>query len=215
MQLWLFDLDGTLVDTLPDLHRALTAVCQRHGRQPPDMDQMREAASRGVRAMLELSWGPFPDPSLLAGLREEFIQHYRAHLADHSRLMPGIPEVLEVLARRHQVWGIVTNKPAFLTHPLIGSLDLPFKPCVIVAADTSSHPKPHPAPLLDALSQARRQPHEAAFIGDAENDIVAGRAAGVVTLVALWGYLSPADHPESWLADGLLFRPSDLLAWLD
>ncbi len=164
--------------------------------------------------MLELSWGPLVDPALLAGLRGEFIQFYRAHLADDSRLMAGIPELLEILTQHHQTWGIVTNKPAFLTHPLIDSLALPSEPSVIISGDTSSHPKPHPAPLLEALSQSHREPHEAAFIGDAESDIMAGRAAGIVTLVALWGYLAPTDHPESWLADGLLAKPSDLLAWL-
>ncbi len=213
VRLWLFDLDGTLVDTLPDLYAAVAEVCRMHDRPPPGLEQTRWVVSRGLRAMLELVWGPLSDPGSYGDLRQEFISYYRAHLSDHSHLMPGMTEVLEELSRRNQPWGVVTNKPAFLSHPLIDSLALATQPGVIVSGDTSSHAKPHPAPILDALSQTRAKPHEAVYIGDAETDMTAGRAAGVAVLVALWGYLAPTDHPESWHADGLLENPSALLTW--
>ncbi len=213
--LWLFDLDGTLVDTLPDLYTALVEVCRHHKRSPPAQERTREVASRGVRAMLELVWGEKADPALLSQLREEFIDSYRLHVADQSRPMAGIEELLEAITRRGRAWGIVTNKPASLTHPLVQALELPSRPCVVISGDSSPYPKPHPAPVMDALAQAHRKPHEAAFIGDAENDVRAGRAAGVLTLVALWGYLASGDEPGSWQADGLARTPADLENWLD
>ncbi len=210
----LLDLDGTLADTLKDLYAALGRVSRAHGRPPPSLDQTREVASQGIRSMLELSWGSLSDTRLLAALRGEFLDCYAAHLVEETVLMPGVSALLESWRKEGRPWGIVTNKPAFLTTPLLAALPLPHPPAVVISGDSASPPKPDPAPVLRALAQAGASPHRACFVGDARRDIQAGQAAGVVSLAALWGYLSPADPPERWQADGLLRSPSDLAAWL-
>lgn len=215
MELALFDFDGTLVDTLPDLHATLVALCRDAGRTPPDLPQTRAVVSYGVRAMLALAWNAETEAPAIEALRARFLEHYRAHLTRYSRLMPGVRETLETLTHEGHRWGIVTNKLASLTQAIVQALDFPTPPVVIVGADTAAHPKPHPAPLLHALSEARCQPEAALYIGDAQGDVIAGRAAGVTSLVALWGYLAPTDDPATWNAQGLLDRPEDLLAWFD
>ncbi len=210
----LLDLDGTLADTLRDLHAALRQVCQTHGRSPPSLDQTRQVASQGVRAMLQLAWTEQPNEPLLASLREEFLDFYAGHLADQTQLMAGIPALLDTWRDEGRPWGVVTNKPAFLTTPLLHSLPLPDPPIVVVSGDPASPPKPDPDPVRRALAKAGYPPHRAIFVGDARGDIQAGQAAGVISLAALWGYWSPADPPERWEADGLLRSPADLTLWL-
>ncbi len=210
----LLDLDGTLVDTLGDLHAALQQVCRTHERSVPSPDQTREVASQGVRAMLKLAWGDPSDESVLDSLRAEFLDFYASHLADKTRLMTGIPELLDRWRNEARPWGIVTNKPTLLTTPLLETLSLPYPPVVVVSRDLTNPPKPDPGPVRRALERAGYPPHRSVFVGDARGDIQAGQAAGVVSLAALWGYLSPADPPERWGADGLLRSPSDLIAWL-
>lgn len=210
----LLDLDGTLVDTLGDLHAALQQVCRNHGRSVPTRDRTREVASQGVRSMLVLAgFDPLDEP-LLDSLRTEFLDFYANHLVNETRLMDGIPALLDGWRKEGRPWGIVTNKPSFLTTPLLRSLPLPYPPVVVVSRDPTSPPKPDPGPVRRALEQAGYPPHRSVFVGDARGDIQAGQAAGVVSLAALWGYLARTDPPERWGADGLLRSPADLAAWL-
>jgi phosphoglycolate phosphatase len=210
----LFDLDGTLADTAPDLAHALNLLRAEEGRSALPYDTVRPIVSHGATALVRLGFGAVADAEL-ERLRTRFLDHYRANLARHTRLFDGIPELLTELARRGLNWGIVTNKPAFLTEPLVGQLPLPAAPASVVSGDTANNRKPHPEPMLIACAQAGSRPAQCLYVGDAARDIEAGRRAGMKTLVALFGYISRDDRPEQWGADGLIRAPREVLDWLD
>lgn len=211
----LFDLDGTLADTAPDLAYALNTLLSEHGRAPLPYETIRPAASHGAAALIELGFGIPRDTQKFAPLRERFLEIYRAHLTRETRLFPGMEETLSSLAARGLRWGIVTNKPAFLTEPLIEQLGLAGEAVCVVSGDTTRNRKPHPEPMLHACRLAGSRPDECLYIGDAERDIEAGRTAGMKTLVALFGYIGDQDRPEAWGADGMIRTPQDIFAWLD
>ena len=211
----LFDLDGTLADTAPDLAYALNTLLSEHGQPPLPYENIRPAASHGAAALIELGFGIPRDTARFAPLRERFLEIYRAHLARETRLFPGMEETLSGLTARGLRWGIVTNKPAFLTDPLIGQLGLTDEAVCVVSGDATQNRKPHPEPMLHACKLAGSRPEECLYIGDAERDIEAGRTAGMKTLVALFGYIGDEDRPEAWGADGLIRTPQDILDWLD
>jgi phosphoglycolate phosphatase len=211
----LFDLDGTLADTAPDLAYALNTLLQEHGKPSLPYESIRPVASHGAAALIELGFGILRDEPRFAPLRERYLAIYRANLTRETRLFPGMPELLDQLIARGLNWGIVTNKPAFLTDPLIEQLGLREDAVCVVSGDTTANRKPHPQPMLHACQLAGSQPDECLYVGDAARDIEAGNAAGMQTLVALFGYIGGQDQPETWGAGGLIHSPQDILNWLE
>ncbi len=211
----LFDLDGTLADTAPDLALALNRLRKEEGLAPLPYELIRAQVSHGGTALLRLGFSCEPgDPGFVA-LRQRFLELYQKDLATHTRLFPGMDVVLETLERQGIGWGVVTNKPSWLTDPLMEQLALAKRAGSIVSGDTLPQSKPHPAPLLHACRQMEVSPANCLYVGDALRDIEAGRAAGMETLVALFGYLGNEDRPEQWGADGMVETPLDILSHLN
>lgn len=210
----LFDLDGTLVDTAPDLGRALNLLRGRHGLLPLADAAIRSQASHGARGLLGLGFQLHPEDARFARMREEFLQLYAENICHHSRPFPGILDLLDELDRRGLAWGVVTNKPARFTEPLMSILDLAERAACIVSGDTCPQPKPHPAPMLAAAELCGATPAECVYLGDAERDIQAARAAAMPALVAAWGYLDASDDPHSWGAHAEISRPGEILDYL-
>ncbi len=211
----LFDLDGTLADTGPDLANALNALLREQGQAPLPYETIRPLASHGSPGLLSLGFGITPQDPQFAPLRTRFLELYTAGLCQETKLFPGMTEVLTELGRRGLKWGVVTNKPAFLTEPLIRALSPNPPPACIVSGDSTANRKPHPEPMLHACDCAGSKPAECLFVGDAERDIEAGRLAGMHTLVALFGYISKDETPQTWGADDMIRTPHEILEWLD
>ena len=207
----LFDLDGTLADTLPDLADALASAA---GAGAVDPARLRPLVSGGTRQMIASVLAPGTDRGRLDRARHRFLTGYRERIAVRTRLFPGIEPVLRTLEALGVRWGIVTNKHAWLTGPLLESLALDRRVACVVSGDTAAHPKPHPAPLLLACERLSIPPDTAVYVGDSRSDIESGRAAGLTTVSAGWGYLDPEDPPERWGADVDTGTPDELLAWL-
>lgn len=207
----LFDLDGTLVDTAPDLAYALNL--QRRARAQPEVpvEQLRPFVSQGARGMLRAGFGLTPENAEYAALREEFLDLYAANLCRESQLFHGMAEVLERLEARGMLWGIVTNKLERFTLPLLEALGLSGRAGCIICGDTTAHAKPHPAPLLEASLRLDIDPAACVYVGDDERDIQAGHAAGMLPIVALYGYLGADKPPQQWGADLYISTPLDLL----
>lgn len=214
MRTILFDLDGTLADTAPDLANALNKVRASHGLRKIPFDMIRPIVSHGAAALIyqgfELSAG---DPGY-DEIRDELLDYYRNNIAAETRLFPGMHQVLNGIENSGRNWGVVTNKPSWLTEPLMQSLQLSQRAACIVSGDTLSVRKPDPAPMHFACQLAGSRSEECLYIGDAERDIEAGRRAGMKTLAALFGYIEEHDDPASWGADGTINKPTDILDWL-
>lgn len=210
----LFDLDGTLLDTAPDLVRVLNQVRTEQGREPLPWELARTQVSHGSSGLIRLG---FPDLSgePLETLRLRLLERYAQQLAVDTKLFDGCQYVLDQLAARRMPWGIVTNKPGYLTTPLLKALELDQLAGCVVSGDTLPERKPHPAPLLHAAAQLALKPAHCLYVGDAERDVQAARAAGMPVLVARYGYLGPADDPDSWRADGQIDTPGGIIDWLD
>lgn len=210
----LFDLDGTLLDTAPDLALALNELRREHQLPALDFATLRPLVSHGAARVVKLGF-PQATEAEFEKLRERFLQLYRASLAIHTRLFEGFEEILAEMDARDVKWGVVTNKPAFLTDPLLEQLKLSARCACIVSGDTLAQRKPHPAQLLHAATLMGLEPVNCLYVGDAERDIQAGRAAGMRTVVARFGYLSAEDRPEQWLPDGFIDEPGQLRHWLN
>jgi phosphoglycolate phosphatase len=210
----LFDLDGTFADTAPDLHAAFNRLLERLGRPPIAYEKFRPSVSHGSRGMLKTGLGVTPEDPDFPQLQRTFLDLYQERIAVHTRLFEGMEPLLEVLEQRAIGWGIVTNKPAYLTDPLMRGLGYERRARIVVSGDTTAHPKPHPEPILHACRETGVDPAETIFVGDAARDIEAGRHAGTRTLIALFGYLSAEDKPDEWQADGSIHHPMELLEWL-
>ncbi len=206
-----FDLDGTLADTAPDLAAALNATLAHFGRPALAFETIRPVVSHGARAMLELAFGLRPGQAGYDAARQYFLAHYRRHIAHQTRLFEGMPELLQRLEEHGLKWGVVTNKPAWLTEPLLAELGLDQRAASIVSGDTTARSKPHPQPLQHACEEAGVTARHCVYVGDAQRDIEAGRAAGMKTLAAAFGYLLPGEDPQQWQADALIDHP--LAAW--
>ncbi len=211
----LFDLDGTFADTAPDMAYALNRLLEERGRPPRPFEEIRPHVSHGGRALIRLGFGLEPEHPQFDPLRQAFLRIYSDHIQRQTRLFPGMDELLNALERRASPWGIVTNKPAWLTDPLMRGLGLDRRAHCIVSGDTTAHAKPHPEPILHACRQLNLNPACCWYLGDAQRDITAGRAAGTRTLVALFGYLGIDDEPSDWGADGMIGHPLETLGWLD
>lgn len=205
----LFDLDGTLADTAPDLAAAINLLRTARGLEPTPYELLRPQASHGARGMIGVSFGLKPQDDGFEELRDGFFSNYEAAMAVHSTLFEGIDELLAGIADAGMRWGIVTNKPARFTDPLVPQIGLALASCVI-SGDTTPHAKPHPAPLLEAAARLGVAPEECWYVGDDLRDIQAGQAAGMRTIACQWGYCG-AIEPAEWGADHLLASPAELL----
>lgn len=211
----LFDLDGTLADTAPDLAAALNKLLAEEDRTPLPFAQIRPWVSHGSPALVRIGFGVEPGDERFSRLRERLLLHYAENICRDTRVFPGVPQLLDGLNARGVIWGIVTNKPAFLTDPLIERLGFAHRPACVVSGDTTPNRKPHPEPLLHACSIARADASASLYVGDAERDVRAGRDAGMKTLVALFGYIGENENPHQWGADGMVNEPLEVLDWID
>ena len=207
----LFDLDGTLVDTAPDLAHALNLQLKRHGKQPLPYKAIRPFASHGSRGLVELGFNMTPQDSSFMKMRDEYLSLYDTVFTRSPVLLPGIAELLQAIENKGLKWGIVTNKPRRFTEKLIESIHLHLNAACVVCGDDAPQPKPSPATLLMACQQIGVKPENCVYVGDAERDIIAGKAAGMKTVVALFGYIDVTDKPSEWGADLMIQTPIELL----
>jgi len=207
----LFDLDGTLVDTAPDLGYALNEMLSRRGRAPMPAEAIRAQASHGSQGLIKLGFGSVQSDPSFPELRREFLAIYQAHLADQSTLFPGMETLLASFDSRAIAWGVVTNKPANLTEPLLEQLGLRARAACVVSGDTCNRAKPAPEPMAHACRMIALAARDCLYVGDAERDVQAARAVGMPVVVAMYGYLSDTDRPEEWGGDGYIRQPLDLL----
>jgi phosphoglycolate phosphatase len=210
----LFDLDGTLADTAGDLAEAVNRVRADRGLAPVPMESMRAYASAGARGLLFAGMGVAPEDPEFPVLREAFMLHYLACLSQTTRLFSGVASLLDILEANGFAWGIVTNKAARFTTPVVAALKLDRRAGTIVCGDTTPHPKPHPEPLLYAARALEVVPARCVYVGDDLRDVQAGIAAGMPTLVARWGYMGIGEPHERWPATGGVDGPLDVLNWL-
>ncbi len=209
----LFDLDGTLLDTAPDMAGALNQLLADEGMAALPYEHIRPHVSQGALRLVQLAFGD-PDASRIEGLRRRFLDFYRAGIATHTRMFHGFELVLNTLEAAGLRWGIVTNKPAWLTMPLLEVLGLAARSGCVVSGDTLHERKPHPMQLLHAAQLLGLEPVQCVYLGDAERDVQAARNAGMIPLVAGFGYLGAGENPSSWRPDAIIGRPTDLLEWL-
>lgn len=210
----LFDLDGTLLDTAQDFTDALNALRAEENLPPLLHEKVRCQVSHGGHALVRLSFGTLP-PDEHEAMWMRLLTLYRGQLARHTCLFEGGDEMLGELERRGLHWGIVTNKPGWLTEPLLEQVNLHRRARAVVSGDTFPERKPHPRPLLHAAAQMGVAPEHCVYVGDAERDMQAAQAAGMYALVAGFGYLGDEDHADTWFSHGWLNTPLDLLRWLD
>jgi phosphoglycolate phosphatase len=211
----LFDLDGTLLDTAPDLLAALDRAMRQHGFPPVDKARIKPFISYGAAAMVRASLNGAYNDSLHTRILQTMLDHYQANIAEHTRLFHGMNEVLDMLESKGIIWGVVTNKRKRFTDPLMNALKLAKRAACIVSGDTANNSKPHPEPMLLACRHAGIDPKRCLYIGDSAHDIEAGKSAGMTTLAAIYGYLKPDDDPCGWGADGLIQEPLEILPWLN
>jgi phosphoglycolate phosphatase len=205
----LFDLDGTLADTAPDLAAAVNKLRTVRGLEPTPYAILRPTASAGARGMIGASFGLTPEDAGFEELRKGFFDNYEAAMYVHSTLFEGVDALLSGIEAAGMKWGIVTNKPSRFTDPLMPMIGLHHAGCII-SGDTTPHPKPHPGPLLEAARRLELAPEECWYVGDDLRDVQAGKAAGMRTVACEWGYCG-ASEPAAWNADHALASPQELL----
>jgi len=210
----LFDLDGTLLDTAPDMAAALNVLRQEHALDPIPFEQIRQRVSLGASALIQLAF-PLANEAEFAQKRARFLEIYGDSLAVTTQPYEGLADVLARLESVRIPWGVVTDKPARFTEPLLEALALRHRAAVVVSGDTLAHRKPHPAPLLHAAMQLGIDPAECVYIGDAERDVLAARAAGMKVYVATFGYIPVHARPNEWPANGWLGTPQALVSLVD
>ena len=209
-----FDLDGTLADTAGDLAAPIHAMRAEQGLPPLDESELRPLASTGARGLIGRGLGLKPGDEAYETVRLDFMRRYEAGMLVRTRLFDGMPEVLEALDAAGIRWGVISNKIERLVQPIVAGLGLAGRSVCAIGGDTTPHPKPHPAPLLHGAQLAGVNAARCVYIGDDLRDIEAGRAAGMRTVAAAYGYCG-ADHPpEQWGADHLIQTPRELIAWL-
>ena len=208
----LFDLDGTLVDSAPDLAGACNEMRVERGLEPLPYAELRCMVGSGARGMVGRSFGLVPGDAGYDALRDEFLARYEARMTRETRVFDEMLPVLSWLAEEGIAWGIVTNKATRFATPLVASLGLAGSAAVLVCGDTVAHAKPHPAPLLEAAHRLALAPAQCVYVGDDRRDVDAGRAAAMRTIVAGWCYLGDGDAPAAWGADHLIERPEELPA---
>lgn len=210
----LFDLDGTLIDSAPDLGAAVDQMRTDRGLPSFPMARYRPMAGAGARGMLGEAFGIGPEHPDFASLREEFFMNYESRMTQHTTIFEGVPDLIDHILRRNLVWGVVTNKAARFTEPLTRAINLFATAGTVISGDTASHPKPHPAPLLEAASRLLLRPEQCIYVGDDERDIVAGLAANMGTVAAAYGYLGAKVDTKAWGAHATIKYPQELLQLL-
>jgi len=210
----LFDLDGTLVDTAPDLVGAVQDLARARGLLIPEFSLLRPWASHGAPGLLGAAFGVMPKDPQYPVLRASFLQIYQQRGHRQSRLFPGMEELLGHLDREHIPWGIVTNKSVALSQELLAQLALPYPPAVLVGGDSTAAAKPSPIPVQAALDLLNVKAQHCPLLGDDRRDMIAAQGAGCPAWAALWGYWQAEDPPESWEAQRLFHRPEELLSVL-
>ena len=210
----LFDLDGTLIDSAPDLAGAANEMRAARGLPMLPFEHFRPMVGTGARGMLGRCLGVAPGDPDFGALREEFLARYEARMTRETRVFEAMQPVLDALQARAVPWGIVTNKAARFSEPLVAALGLHLQAATLVSGDTTPHAKPHPAPLLEAARRMDTIATDCIYVGDDLRDIEAGRAAGMATVAAAWGYLGEGEHIEAWGADHIIQSPAELLTLL-
>ena len=210
----LFDLDGTLVDSAPDLAAAADAMRVKRGLPSLDFAQYRPRCGSGARGMVHVAFGIVPEHADYEALREEFFANYQACMLDNTHAFEGVPSLIAALQARDLRWGVVTNKSERFALPLVAAMPLFASAGAIVGGDTTPFSKPHPEPLLEAARRLGVAPELCLYVGDDERDIVAGKAAGMGTVGATYGYLGSGSDVATWKADAQINSPSELLQLL-
>jgi N-acetyl-D-muramate 6-phosphate phosphatase len=213
IQAVLFDLDGTLAHTAPDLALALNRLRAEEGLADLPLQAVQHVASAGARGMLNVGFGIAPGEPRFAELRDRFLEHYANAVCVQTSLFEGVPELLDTLEQRPLRWGIVTNKVMRFTEPLVAALGLAARAACVVSGDTTPRFKPAPDPLLHAAQAMQLAPRSCLYVGDDLRDIEAARAAGMSVIAAGYGYLSGGD-PSTWGADGVIAHPREVLAFV-
>lgn len=211
----LFDLDGTLVDSAPDLAGAINDMRASRGLDPHPFLHLRPMVGSGARGMVGRGFDVTPQDPRFAGLRDEFLETYSRRLTRESVLFPGTLAVLDALERYSVPWGIVTNKVERFAAPLVRALGLLPRAATLICGDTTPHSKPHPAPLIEAAGRLGVDAETCIYVGDDSRDVVAGLAAGMQTVAVAWGYLGEGEPIDRWGADHIAMTPTDLLKLLD
>ncbi|NDP63409.1 HAD-IA family hydrolase [Polaromonas sp.] len=207
----LFDLDGTLIDSAPDLGAAADKMRTDRSLESLPLSLYRPMAGAGARGMIAVAFGLTPQDAAFEALKEEFFSNYEARLVKTTYAFDGVAELIARICDSGLKWGVVTNKSARFTLPLTQAMPLFMTAQTIISGDTTPHAKPHPAPLLEAARQLDLSPNCCVYVGDDERDIVAGRAAGMPTVAAAYGYLGNVSDTKSWNADFTIIKPSELL----
>jgi 2-phosphoglycolate phosphatase len=210
----LFDLDGTLIDSAPDLAGAANALRAEHGLEPLPYEQLRPMVGAGARGMVGAAFGVAPGDERFEFLRDSFLARYERSMLDRTRIFEGIEELLAALEAAGIAWGIVTNKATRFALPVAQGVGLMPRAGALVCGDTTAHSKPHPEPLWEAARRLGHAPADCLYVGDDLRDVQAGHAAGMGTLVAAWGYLGQGEPVHAWGADGIVESPPTLLKWL-
>ena len=211
----LFDLDGTFADTAPDLGAALNHVRTMHHLPPLPLEITRLQASHGSAGLIKLGFNVEPDSAKFPALRDALLAHYSANICTHTTLFSGMAELIDTLEQRGLPWGIVTNKPHRFTLPLMQALGYAERAACLVSGDTCAHAKPHPEPMLYAAKSIGVAPQSCLYLGDDKRDMDAGRAAGMKSLIALFGYIDPNADLNTWQAAGAIASPLELIPHLN
>ncbi len=210
----LFDLDGTVIDSAPDLAGAANDMRVARGLVPRDYLDLRPHVGSGARGMVGAAFGRVPGDDDFEALKGEFLDRYEGRLLLHTKVFDAVEPVLQALETQGIPWGIVTNKIERLTAPIVAGLGIDRRAAVVVCGDTTPHAKPHPAPLFEAARRCGVDASRCVYVGDDRRDMEAARAAGMPGAVACWGYIVPGEDVHTWGGNTLLDRPADLLKWL-
>ncbi len=210
----LFDLDGTLIDSAPDLAGAINTVRADRGLEPVPFERLRPMVGAGARGMVGAAFGLGPADDGFADLREAFLNAYERDLLTRTRVFAAMQPVLQQLEQAGMCWGIVTNKVERYTLPIVAGLGLAQRAGAVICGDTTPHAKPHPEPLLEAARRIGCAPQHCVYVGDDLRDVIAATAAGMPALAAAWGYLGEGAPIEDWGAQAILADPPALLRWL-
>ena len=211
----LFDLDGTFADTAPDLGAAVNHVLKLHQQPALPLETIRPQASHGSAGLLGLAFNIKPDDPRFAGLRDEFLAHYTAHICEHTTLFAGMAELIDNIEQRGLPWGIVTNKPHRFTLPLMQALGYAGRAACLVSGDTCAHAKPHPMPMLHAAQLLGVAPEHCLYLGDDKRDMEAANAAQMRGIIAQYGYIDPQAVLDNWQAAGRIANPIELLRYIE
>jgi N-acetyl-D-muramate 6-phosphate phosphatase len=209
-----FDLDGTLADTAPDLAAALNQILLEQGKPALPLESIRPSVSLGGNAMVKLAFSIEEGDPEFDELKRRFLDIYQKRLHQDTHVFPGIEEVLNYLEGKNMAWGVVTNKPEWLTNPVMQQLKLTQRAACVISGDTTEYRKPHPGSMLHACEVAQCVPETSLYVGDALRDIEAGRAAGMKTLTANYGYIAADEKLDEWNADGNVSKPEEIIDWL-